>query len=145
MALLFDGCGFGVALDHDQTAEHRAIFAGHFLPGRLATMFPERNDAILFLRREQDAPAVFRHSHIVELGPAARIDRIGSAQIDQRLLEAGRPHVAPPVHVTGVPALERLEHLPVLTEIHVVGNLGRIIDIHDVHVHGGTPWMANSE
>ena len=139
MALLFDRSGLGVALDHDQAAQHGAMFARHFLPGRLAIMLAERNDAVLLLRSKQYAPAVVRHPDIVELGPAARIDRIGGAQVNQRLLETFRPHVAPPVHVTGVPAFQRLEHLPILAEIHVVGNLGRVIDIHDVHVHGGTP------
>src|SRR5436305_13532423 len=82
------------------------------------------------------------HLHIVEFGPAARIDRIGGAQIDQRLLEALRSHVAPPVHVTGMPAFQRLEYLAILTEIHVVRNLGRIVDVQNVDVHGGTPLQA---
>src|ERR1700730_4362585 len=96
-------------------------------------MFAERDDAFLFLRRQQDAPAIVRHFHIVELGPAARIDRIGGAQIDQRLLEAVGPHVVRPPDVTGMPAFQRLEPLPILAEIHVVGNLGAVIDVHDVH------------
>ena len=133
MALLFDRGRLGVALDHDQAAQHGAMLARHFLPGRLAIILAERDDAIFFLRRQQDAPAIIRHLDIVELGPAARIDRIGGAQIHQRLLEAVRPHVVPPVDVAGMPALQRLEHLTVLAEIHVVGNLGRVIDVHDVH------------
>src|ERR1700687_2095841 len=32
-----------------------------------------------------------------------------------------------------MPAFQRLEHLPILAEIHVVGNLGGVIDVHDVH------------
>ena len=36
MALLLDRGRLGVALDHDQPAQHRAVFARHFLPGRLA-------------------------------------------------------------------------------------------------------------
>ena len=140
MALLFDRGRLGVALDHDQAAQHGAMFARHFLPCRLAIMLAERDDAVLFLRREQDAPAVVRHLHIVELGPAARIDRIGRAQIHQRLLEAIRPHVVPPVDVAGMPAFQRLEHLPVLAEIHVVGNLGRVVDVHDVHGVGLPRW-----
>ena len=124
MALLLDGGRFGVALDHDQAAQRGAVFAGDFLPGRLAEILAEGNDAVLFLRRQQDAPAIIRHLDIVELGPAARIDRIGGAQIDQRLLETFRAHVAPPVHVAGMPALQRLEHLAIFAEIHVVRNLG---------------------
>ncbi len=148
MALLFDRRRLGIALDHDEAAQHGAILARHFLPGRLAVMLAEGNDAVLFLRREQDAPAIFRHPHIIELGPAARIDRIGGAQIHQRLLETLGPHVAPPVHVAGMPALQGFQHLPVLAEIHVVRNLGRVIDVHDVDVHGGCLpcwYLANSE
>src|SRR2546430_8950724 len=44
--------------------------------------------------------------------------------------------IAPPVHVAGMPALQRLQHLAILAEIHVVGNLGGVIDVHDVDVHG---------
>ena len=142
MALLLDRSRLGVALDHDQPAQHGAILARHFLPGRLAVMLAERDDAVFLLRREQDAPAIVRHLHVVELGPAARIDRIGGAQIDQRLLEAFRPHVVPPVDVAGMPALQRLQHLAILGEIHVVGNLGRVIDVHDVDVHGSSPVLG---
>ena len=133
MALLLDRRRFGVALDHDQAAQRGAMLARHLLPGRLAVILAERNHAIVLLRRQQDAPAIVRHLDIVELGPAARIDRIGGAQINQRLLEAVRSHVVPPVDVTGMPALQRLQHLAILAEIHVVGNLGRVIDVHDVH------------
>ena len=38
MALLLDRGRLGVALDHDQPAQHGAIFARHFLPGRLAVV-----------------------------------------------------------------------------------------------------------
>lgn len=124
MALLFDRGRLGVALDHDQAAQRGAVFAGHFLPGRLAKVLAEGNDAVLFLRSKEDAPAIFRHLDVVELGPAARIDRIGGAQVNQRLLETFRSHVAPPVHIAGMPALQRLQHLAIFTEIHVVGNLG---------------------
>ena len=43
MALLLDRGRLGVALDHDQAAQHGAMFAGHFLPGRLAVMLAERD------------------------------------------------------------------------------------------------------
>src|ERR1700733_8638420 len=32
-----------------------------------------------------------------------------------------------------MPPFQRLEHLPVLAEIHIVGNLGGVVDVHDVH------------
>ena len=122
MALLLDGGRLGVALDHHQAAQHGAVFARHLLPGRLALVLAERDGAVFFLRREQDAPAVLRHLHVVELGPALGIDRDRGAQIDHRLLEALRPHVLPPVEIAGVPAFQRLEHAAVLGEIHVVRN-----------------------
>ena len=59
---------------------------------------------------------------------------------DRQVLKAFRPHVAPPIHVTGMPALQRLEHLPILGEIHVVGNLGGVVDVHDVHGLGLPFW-----
>ena len=143
MALLLDGGGLGVALDHDQAAQHGAVFAGHFLPGRLAIMLAEGNRAIFFLRSQENAPAIIGHLHIVELGPAARIDRVGGAQVDQRLLETLRPHVVPPVDIAGMPAFERFEHLAILGQIHVVRNLGGVIDVHDVHRRA--PWLASGE
>ncbi len=132
MALLLDRRRLGVALDDDQAAQHGAVFARHLLPGRLAEVAAERNLAALFLRRQQDAPAVFRHLHVVELGPALGIDRDRGAQIDQRLLEAFRPHVLPPVDVAGMPALERAQHGAILGEVDVVRDLGRVIDVDDV-------------
>src|SRR6266850_1399861 len=143
MALLLDRRGLGVALDHNQAAQGGAMFARDFLPRRLAVILAEGNDAVLFLGRQKDAPAIFRHLDVVELGPAARIDRIGGAQIHQRLLKAFRPHVAPPIHVTGMPALERLQHLAVLAEIHVVGDFGAVVDIHEIH--GVLLGFANGE
>jgi hypothetical protein len=134
MALLFDRSRLGVALDHDQAAQHGAMLTRHVLPRGLAKTLAERHDAVLFLRREQDAPAVFGHAHVVELGPAARIDRIGGAQIDQRFLKTFRPHVVPPVDVAGVPALQRLEHAAVVGQTDIVGDGSGVIDVEaDVH------------
>src|SRR6516162_6018441 len=135
MALLLDRGGLGVALDDDETAQHSAVFARHLLPGGLAVVLAERNRATLLVRRQQDAPAVLRHLHVIELGPALGIDRNRGAQIDERLLEAVRPHGLPPVDIAGMPTLERAEHLPVLGEIDVVRDLGRVIDVDDI-AHG---------
>ena len=74
MALLLDRGGLGVALDDDQPAQHGAVFAGYLLPGGLAEMLAKRNLAALFLRGKKNAPAVFRHLHIVEIGPAVGVD-----------------------------------------------------------------------
>ena len=133
MALLLDRGRLGVALDDDEAAQHGAIFARHVLPGRLAVMAAERDLAALFLRRQQDAPAVVGHLHVIEFGPALGIDRDGGAQIDQRILEAFRPHVLPPVDVARMPALQRAQHLPVFGEIDVVRDLGRVVDVVDGH------------
>ncbi len=133
MTLLLDRGRFGVALDHHEAAEHRAIFAGHFLPGGFAHVSSEVHLALGVLRRQQHAPAIFRHLHIVELGPAFGIDGYRGAQIDEGFLKAFRPHVVPPIEIAGMPSLQRLEHLAILGQIHVVRNLGAVVDIHDVH------------
>ena len=83
IALLLDRGRLGVALDHHQAAQHGAVFARHFLPGVLALVQAEGNLAAFHLRRQQHAPAVVRHAHVVELGPTFRIDADRGAQIDQ--------------------------------------------------------------
>ena len=136
MALLLDGGGLGIALDDDEAAQHGAIFARHLLPGGLAVMPTERDLPALLLWCQQNAPAVLRHLDVIKLGPALGIDRDRGAQIDERLLKAGRPHGHPPIDIAGMPALERAQHLPVLGEIDVVRDLGRVIDVDDI-AHGG--------
>jgi hypothetical protein len=89
VALLLDGGGLGVALDDDQAAQHGAVLAGHFLPGGLALVLAEADPALGDGGREQDAPAVLRHLHVVELRPALRIDADGGAQVD--VLGPGSP------------------------------------------------------
>ncbi len=133
MALLLDRSRLGIALDHDQTAKQRAVLARHFLPGGFAEMLAEIDLATFFRRRQQHAPAIFRHPHVIELGPALRIDRDRGAQIDQRLLKAFRPHVLPPAEVTRMPGFQRLQDAGVLGEPDIVRDTGRVIDIHDVH------------
>ncbi len=133
MALLLDRGGLGVALDHDEPPQHGAVFARHVLPGRLAVMAAERDLAVLLRRRQQDAPAVFRHPHIVELRPALGIDRDRGAQIDHRLLEAFRSHVAPPVEVAGVPALQRAQDAAILGQADIVRDLARVVDVGEAH------------
>ena len=103
VALLLDAGRLGVALDHDQAAQHGAVLARHLLPGLLALVRAEVDLAVLLARRQQDAPAVFGHLHVVELGPALGIDADGGAQVDVRGLEAVRPHGHPPVDVAGMP------------------------------------------
>ena len=131
--LLLDRRGLGVALDHDQASQHGAMLAGTSCQAGSPTCVPNRHRPVLFLRRKQDAPAIFRHADVIEFRPAARIDRIGGAQIDQRLLETFRPHVLPPVEIAGMPALQRLEHAAVFGEPDIVRDLGRVVDVDDVH------------
>src|SRR6476619_211950 len=107
MSLLFNRCGFGVAMNDDQPPQSGGVSAGDFLPGWFAEVLAERNLAVLFGGCQQDTPAVVRHAHVVELGPAARINRVSGAQIDHRFLKALRAHVAPPVEIARMPALER--------------------------------------
>ena len=116
-------------------SQHGAIFPGHLLPGGLAVMPAEGNLAALFLRRQQDAPAILRHLDVIELGPALGVDGDRGAQIDQRLLKTVRPHGHPPVNVAGMPAFERAQHLTVIGEIDVVRDAGRVIDV-DYIAHG---------
>ena len=120
MTLLLDRRGFGIALDYDKTAQHGAILARHVLPDSIALMPAERNRAVLFRRRQQDAPAVFRHLDVIELGPALGIDRHRGAQINEQFLEAFRPHILPPVEIARVPAFERLQHAAILGEVNIV-------------------------
>ena len=134
MALLLDGSGFGVALDDDQAAQHGAIFAGHFLPRRLALVLAEIHLPSLFLRRKQHAPAIFRHAHVIELRPAFRIDTDRGAQIDKQFLKTFRTHVVPPIEIAGMPAFERLQHLAVAGQIDVVRDFRRVVDVEQIHL-----------
>src|SRR5690349_11758291 len=105
MALLLYRCRLGIALDDDEPPQHGAIFARHILPGWLAVMAAERDLAVFFLGREQNAPAVVRHPHVIEFGPAFWVNRHCGAQIDEGLLKSFRPHTHPPVDIAGMPAL----------------------------------------
>ena len=129
MALLLDRGGFGVALDHQQAAQHGAVFAGNFLPGRLALVRAERDGAAFDRGGEQDAPAVFRHVDEAELGPALAADADGGAQVDRGVLEALRPHRLPPVDVAGMPGFQRLADAQVLGEADIVRDQAVIVDL----------------
>jgi hypothetical protein len=129
VALLLDGSRFGVALDDDQPAEHRAVFAGHVLPDLLPLVPAETDLALILAGGEQDAPAVFGHFHIIEFRPALGIDAHRRAQIDVRSLETFGAHSHPPVDKPGVPLLQRPQHALVLGETDIVGNLGRVVDV----------------
>src|SRR5438477_12579072 len=97
MALLLDRSRFGVALHDDQAAQHRAVFARHLLPGRLALMRAEADLAIRDRRRQEDAPAVYRHPDKTEFGPALGLDADRGAQLDEIFLKPIGAAVAPPI------------------------------------------------
>src|SRR5438045_6202415 len=89
------------------SSDLRPVFTRHFLPGRLALMGAKADLAVLDRRRQEDAPAIFRHADKAELGPALRLDADRGAQIDELLLKALRAAVAPPIEIAGMPALQR--------------------------------------
>ena len=128
MTLLLDRGRFGVALDDDQPAQHRAVFARHFLPGRLALMRAEADPAVLDRRREQNAPAVLRHSDIAEFGPALGLDTDRGAQIDEIGLETLGAALLPPLEAPRMPAFERPTQPRVGVEADIVRNEAVVID-----------------
>ena len=105
-ALLLDRGGLGVSLRDDQAAKGIAVLAGHLLPHRLPVVVAKADATIGDRLGEEDAPAVLRHAHVVEMRPAARIDRDGGAEIDGAVLEPMRPHLSPPVEELRLPLLE---------------------------------------
>ena len=128
MALLLDRSGLGIALHDDQAAQHRAVFAGHFLPGRFALVRAEPDPAVRNRRREQDAPAVFRHPDIAEPGPALRLDADRGAQIDEIGLEPLGAALLPPVDAARVPVFQRAAQPRVGIESDIVRNEAVVID-----------------
>ncbi|TXT37742.1 MAG: hypothetical protein FD135_3370 [Comamonadaceae bacterium] len=128
--LLLHRSRFGVALHHDQAAQQRAVFTGHFLPGRFTLVAATGNGAALFLGSQQDAPAVFGHLDVAKLGPAAGVNPHGGAQVHVGILEAVWPHVFPPVNVVGLPAFQRTLQLFVRRQVHVVRDQVVVTDGH---------------
>src|SRR5262245_24132391 len=92
----------------------------------------ERNFAALFLRRQQVAPAVLRHLEVIDLGPALGVDGDRGAQINERLLEASRPHGHPPADVPGMPRPGPRRTCPTLGEVDVVRDSRRVVDVDDI-------------
>src|SRR5881397_4034858 len=80
VALLLDRSRLRIALRHDQAPQVGAMLTRDFLPCRLALVRAEVDSAIRFLRREEDAPAIVRHLHVIEMGPTPRVDRHCGAQ-----------------------------------------------------------------
>src|SRR6266567_4308314 len=126
--LLLDRSGLGIALHDDEAAQHRAVFAGHLLPGRLALMGAERDYPARDRRRQDDAPAVFRHADIAELRPAFGLDADRGAQIDKARLEPLGAALPPPIERAGMPALERTPQSRVGIEPDIVRDEPVVID-----------------
>jgi hypothetical protein len=97
VALLLDRRRLGVALGDDDPAQVGAVLAGHVLPGLLALVVAEIDLALGIGRVEEDAPAVVAHLHVVEVGPALRVDAGGGAQVDVVVGRALGADVVPPV------------------------------------------------
>ncbi len=140
MALLLDRRGLGVALRHDQPAQIRAVLARHFLPRGLALVRAEVHLAVGFGGREEDAPAVVGHLHVVEMRPALGLDADRGAQVHVGRRRAFRPHVGPPVQELGLPVLERALQRLVAREVHVVRDLLAVIDAHE----SSRVWLVRS-
>src|SRR5207245_6101096 len=105
--LLFDRSGFRIALRDDDSAQDRAIFTRDFLPGWLTLVNAEIHLALFVARLEENAPAVFRHFHIVKLRPAVGFHTDRSAQVHIITVTLIRTHVVPPAHVRRLPMFER--------------------------------------
>ena len=84
MALLLDRRGFGIALHDDETTQLGPMLARHLVPHRLTLAITERDASIGLGIGEEDAPAVIRHLHVVEVRPALLADRDRGAQEARR-------------------------------------------------------------
>src|SRR5207249_5658426 len=103
------------------------------LPHRLPEVVAEADPALGYALGEEDPPAILGHADVVEVRPAARIDRHGGAQVDRVLLEALRAHLAPPGEEVRLPLLERALQALVGGQVHVVRDL-----LAQLHAHGLT-------
>src|SRR5436190_1325400 len=129
--LLLDRRGLGVALGDDQAAERVPVLARDLLPHRLPEVVAEADPALGYALGEEDPPAILGHADVVEVRPAARIDRHGGAQIDRVLLEALRAHLAPPGEEVRLPLLERALQALVGGQVYVVRDF--LVQLHAAH------------
>src|SRR5207253_7974644 len=102
------------------------------LPGGLALMGAEGDAAVLNSRRQQDAPAVFRHADIAEFGPALGLDADRGAQIDEALLETLGAARLPPIEIARVPAFQGAAQPGIGIEADIVRDQPVVIDVHRV-------------
>jgi len=115
---------FGVALHGDQAAQHRAMFAGDFLPDRLALVRP--NGIVRSaIAAPAISPAVIGHADIAELGPAVAIDPDPRCADKQVFLKPVGPARFPPLEISRMPAFQCPAQARVLVEPTLFGSARR--------------------
>src|SRR5712692_7505624 len=129
-ALLLDRGRLGVPLRDDQAPELRAEFPRHLLPHGLAEGIAEADRSIGDGVGEEDSPAVIGHLHRAVVRPPFGVDADRRAQIHVGAGEVARSHLAPPVHESRLPVLERALQRAVVGEVYVVGDFFGVIDRH---------------
>jgi hypothetical protein len=121
MALLLDRGGLGVALGHDEPAQRAAILAGTSCQAGVPLCSPKAIGAVRLGLGQEDAPAVLRHPHPVEVRPALRVDADRRAQVDVLGLEPVGPHLVPPVQVARLPLLQRAQQARLSARLTLLG------------------------
>src|SRR4029453_13993664 len=107
MALLLDRRGLGVALRDDEASQVRAILARHFLPRGFALVLAEIHLSLRLRRRQENAPSIVLHLHVIEMRPALRLDADRGAEADVGAPGSFRSHGVPPVEIPRLPLLKR--------------------------------------
>src|SRR5262249_45342494 len=105
-ALLLNRSGFGVTLRDDEAAQGRAVLARNLLPDRLAVVVTEADAAIFFRVGKKNSPAIFRHAHVAERGPALSVHADRRTEINVGSVEVAGSEAVPPVEKFGLPMFE---------------------------------------
>ena len=72
----------GVTLNHQNTSQRPAVFAGDLLPHRLTNVITKCDTPVRLRRVEKNTPAVVRHFHVVIMGPAFALDTDRGAKVN---------------------------------------------------------------
>src|SRR3546814_20998349 len=96
--------------DLDDAAQIGAVFARRVLPDVAANIFAEVHLAIAILRRQEDAPTVIGHFHVIEVRPAIGLHADSRTQINIEVLQGSGAPFAPPLQVVGLPVFPRALH-----------------------------------
>src|SRR5262245_59717640 len=126
--LLLDRCRLGISLSDDNPPQLIAELSRHFLIRGHAQVITEADLRIRVSRREKDTPAVIGHFDVIKMGPPARFDADGCAQVYFFLLIPLRPHLPPPVQVIGEPFLQCTLQASILREIYIIWDT--VVEIH---------------